>query len=718
MLIGFDTETHLIRPGLLTPPIVCVSWAHNAKDLDGEPITREGFLRHTARGDGALTMWSGLLRHDQSLPLVEELLDTEEVILVGAHIAYDMGVVAAKWPHLLRKIFDAYDAGRIRDVLIRQKLLDIAAGCYRGYFDERGQWTQFNYSLDDLSRRFFDTALDKGEDSWRLRYAELENVPLANWPERALTYPCDDTVTPLLVHAEQETCRFAPDDPQTCLERGWLVDQERQCAAAWSLHLQSVYGVRTNRTRVERLVAQTTATLDRLRAALVEGGLVRVQIGVRSKKVKITRDTKAAKARIEAVMSAQGRPLKLTAKRQTSLDEDACDQSGDKLLSYYAQYTSLSTILTKDVPVLMAGTRVPIQPSYEVLLETGRTSASGDAKGDGTVGYPIQVIRRAMEPRCPLCEFKNGASATKCKKCDTPMVPVTGIRECFAPRYGWLYADADYDGVELKGFSQVCINTVGFSRMGERLNAGMDVHLDVAAQLLSITYEYAKEALKGDHGLEWQKKIKDARQLAKALNFGLPGGLSAAGRDGHGGFREYARASFGLNLTQERCVELKDQWFATWPEASEYFRWVRNQLDPMSNKAHLVQFYSGRHRGEVTFTEAANGNFQALAADAAKAALYAVAKACYIETESPLYGSRPVMFIHDQIICEVPTPVAHEAATELGRLMCLHGSKFMPDVPLTTTPCLSTCFSKDAVALYDANGRLLPWSPKEEAVAA
>src|SRR3972149_7327947 len=209
MLVGFDTETHLIRPGLLTPPIVCVSWAHDAIDLS-ESITSEGFTRQTNREDRNL--WSGLLRHDQSLPFVEELLDTEDIILVGAHIAYDMGVIAAKWPPPLRKVFDAYDAGRIRDVLIRQKLLDIAAGCYRGYFDERGQWTQFNYSLDDLSQRFFDTALDKGENSWRLRYAELENVPLANWPEAALVYPCEDTVTPLLVHAEQETCRYASED--------------------------------------------------------------------------------------------------------------------------------------------------------------------------------------------------------------------------------------------------------------------------------------------------------------------------------------------------------------------------------------------------------------------------------------------------------------------------------------------------------------------------
>ena len=44
-------------------------------------------------------------------------------------------------------------------------------------------------------------------------------------------------------------------------------------------------------------------------------------------------------------------------------------------------------------------------------------------------------------------------------------------------------------------------------------------------------------------------------------------------------------------------------------------------------------------------------------------------------------------------------------------LVALHGE---PDVPATVTPCLATCWSKDAAAIYDANKRLVPWSPPEE----
>jgi len=699
MLLSYDTETFLIRPGRQAPPPVCASYAH---DSGYEPgwHSDPNQSRQGVETVGLQKISTGVLHHTQILALVEHALNNKSVTLVTANGPYDMAVCAARWPHLLPAIFAAYEDGRIRDVLIRQKLLDIAAGCYGGYFDNGGKWVQFGYSLGALASRILAMTLDKGADSWRLRYGELYDVPFDEWPEPAIEYPRKDAVAPLLIYDEQEPFR----------ERGWLDDENRQCAASWPLQLMNVYGVRTDPERVAKLIRETTETAGRLRKSLIAGGLVRTETGPRSGKTKITRNTKAAKARMVSIMGAKGLPVKSTASGDVALDEEACEATEDRLLIQYAEYTSLGTVLSKDIPVLLAGTKIPIQPHYEVLRETGRTAASGDARGDAAVGYNVQNMRRATEPRCPACFKKNSANATKCKKCDLPMVPVTGIRECFVPRPGFYYADCDYDGVELRAFSQVCILTVGFSRMAERLNAGMDVHLDVAAQLASVSYEFALEASKGLHGPEMRTLIKDNRQLAKALNFGLPGGLSASGRDGNGGFRAFARG-YGLHLSRERCEELKQAWFATWPEASAYFRWIKSTIDLINNEAHVVQFFSNRHRGRTSFTVAANGYFQGLAADAAKAALFAVSRACYTEPESPLYGSRPVLFIHDQIICEVPISMGHEAATELGRVMCEAGSKYTPDVPLTCTPCLSTCFSKDAVAIYDRHGRLVPWSP-------
>ncbi len=707
VLLALDSETFLIRPALQAPPLVCVSWAHRRDALpNGYPLCQEPDVDYVVPQSIAdRAAWAGLRRHDTALPLIESALDDADTTLVLANSPFDMAVFAAKWPHLIPKIFAAYDDGRIADVLIRQKLIDIAAGCYRGYFNEHGVWVSWGkspYSLDAISQRLLGVTLDKADDGWRLRYSELHDVPLGRWPDRARDYALTDAVSTLFAYEVQEAYR----------ERGWLEDEGRQAAASWALQLLSVYGVRTDPDRVARLSRQTKKRADELLSLLVDQGLVRVEVGKRNGKVKVTRSTKVAKERMVAKLAEKGIEPKLTESGEVALDEDACEMTGDRVLRCYAEYASILTVLSKDLPVLEAGTVYPIQPRYEVLLETGRTSAGGDTKGERAYGYNVQNIRRASAPRCPSCETKNDAAARKCKACERLLEPVLGIRECFVPRRGYVYADADYDGLELRTFAQCCILAVGFSRMAERLNAGMDVHLDVAAQLLNTNYDFALEASKGLHGDEWKKRVKDSRQIAKGLNFGLPGGLSAAGRDGTGGFRGYLIASGGPALSYEKCEELKRQWFAAWPEAPEYFRWVRDQLDPVHKEANVVQFFSGRHRGRIPFTVAANGFFQGLGADAAKAALFAVSKACYVDRTSPLYGSRPVMFIHDQIIVEVPEPVAHEAATELGRVMCAAGSVFLPDVPLTTTPCLSRVFSKDAVAIYDERKRLVPWEPK------
>jgi len=681
-MISLDTETFRTQPGLLAPPLVCTSWA-----------TREA---------------SGLLHHTESYEYVKYWIEHEHI--VGANIAFDMGVFCAKWPELIPLVFDAYDNGRIKCVIVRQKLIDIGHGMYRGFWDEKNKFQSVEYNLEDLARRYspelglleklsgqkMPLDLDKGDDGWRLRFGELYNVPLDQWPERAKTYALGDAKWPVVIHDGQEKER----------SNGFLEDECRQAAADFVLQLMSIWGTKTDPVWVDRLEKTTNRIADELRTRLMSYGLVETVKATKTKPAKTKRNTKTAKQRMAEVCLALGIKTKLTEKGQICLDEDACTATADPILIDYAQYSSLSTVVSKDIPTLRAGTQFPIQPRYEVLLETGRTSASGDKKKANVersrYGYNVQNIRR-----------------------------LPGIRECFVPRPGFYFADADYDGLELRTVAQVCLLTVGFSRLAESLNKGLDAHLDLATEIIAaegggdISYQFAQEAIEGRHGEEWKKKLEDARQMSKVANFGLAGGLSAAGRDGQGGLREYARVMFQIKMTIAEADKLRANWFKKWPEFVQYFQWLKS-LQNHHGEINLVHFFSNRHRGRCTFTVAANGLFQSLGADAAKAALFAVSKACYSEVAcygcggkgsdcclgrgiSAMYGSRPSLFIHDQIISEVPIPIAHEAAIEKGRIMCVEGSKFLPDVPLTTTPCLAMRYSKKAKAVYDQNKRLIPW---------
>lgn len=680
-LLALDSETWLIEPGTLGPPLVCVTY------YDGE---RRGILHHT-----------------EALTFIENALYSETII--GANISYDLGVFAAKWPHLLHSIFRAYDEGRIRDVQLRQKLIDNAHGYLEGGPDKSGKWVKYTYSLDALCQRLLGRKLDK--DTWWHGYQKLHDIPCELWPKGAVEYAVDDAVAAWDVYSHQEVFR----------DRQVLEDEQRQSAAQWALHLMSMRGVRTDPAHVEKFTNKVMRNMTLLQAKLLQQGLLRgpkVRLGKKTKATlrkakktqasalfarlvdkgrfnqdddppeivgKITRDTKAAKARVVLACQKLGIEPKLTDKGQISLDEDQCSNLAaiDSIMADYGAYSALVSVASKDLPILKIGTSLPIQTSYEVLKETGRTSSKDPKPGRGgtrtVYGANMQNLRRLF-----------------------------GIRECFVPRAGYYYADADYDGQELRTFAQCCKIFVGFSKLADALNAGLDVHLELGSRLAKMaSYAYAKEALKGLHGPEEKKKISDARQLAKVANFGFPGGMSAAG------FMDFARRGYKLLMTLEEAENLRNNWLETWPEAGLYFRYVRSLLNQETNEANICQLFSLRWRGRTRYTAACNSFFQGLASDASKCALYAVTRACYAEPESPLYGSYPVLFIHDQIICEVPQDRAHEAAVELGRLMREEGSRFVPDVPLTTEPCLTTCYSKSAQAQYDKDKRLVPWSPEE-----
>src|SRR5579885_1270547 len=219
-VVAVDTETCLISARCKAPPLVCVTWAVNDH--------------------------SGLIKWDQdhySITVGSKYTTAEirhwlesDIILVGANIAYDMGVLAAQWPHLLPLIFQAYEDNRITDIQLRQRLIDIAHGELDHPKHRVGKGC---YSLQALAKRHLGIELDK--DTWRLGYGELRDVPGEQWPEGARKYATDDAVSTLRVYEAQE--------PYTHL----LTDQWRQAKHAFWLHLMSCWGFRTDLAKVQVL---------------------------------------------------------------------------------------------------------------------------------------------------------------------------------------------------------------------------------------------------------------------------------------------------------------------------------------------------------------------------------------------------------------------------------------------------------------------------------
>jgi len=359
---------------------------------------------------------------------------------------------------------------------LRQQLLDIAAGEFRGKFREfpkeveltdedlaagalpgtkkivkGARWVQHNYDLSDVYYRASGNRLDK--DTWRLRYGELLDVPIEHWPEGARHYALEDSTAALVAFLNQE------------VHAQYIPDQFRQARAAWALQLTATWGLRTDAQGVDLLEKGTIEALSEIEGGLKEAGLVR------SGKKDGTRDTKAAKLRMLAVCAASGKPVRLTEKGNISLDSDACEASEDPLLEDYAALTSLKTVINKDIPILRAGLVFPVHTSYG-LAASGRSTSSKPN---------VQNPKR-----------------------------LPGFRECWKPRDGHIYAQADFSGLELHTLAQTCLTLFGQSEMAKVLNAKRDPHTEMAASLLNISYEEAVARKKaGDDELD------NARQTSK-----------------------------------------------------------------------------------------------------------------------------------------------------------------------------------------------------------
>jgi len=674
-LVAFDTETYLIRDGLIAPPMVCLSWADGA-----------GNLALLGRED-ALAWW----RHN---------IKRRELSWAGHNLAYDMVVMANECPDTLPHIFMAYLEGRVHDTMLREALLKNAAGTY----------SNKNEGLALLTKRYLNrdrSEEKKGVDAWRLRYAELVDIPVADWPAAARNYALDDaadTLKVVLAQARANGWVFASGaKTNQVLPDGSIVDEKAQCRAALALQLMSTYGLLVDQEAAQtleesyrdeanrlmlKLIARgikdksgkthTKVVRDLIIAALTRAATDEQREAAHQLTVDARREFEAGEARAVAA-EEKARPGSWTATRQhvarvaawgslgftmptsatgrIKTGEEILETIEDEDIELLVEWTGADKRLSTYLEPMTSSTGHALCPSYDVLKRSGRTSSYNPN---------IQNFPRSG-----------------------------GERECFIPREGFLYVAADYSTVELRAWAQVCLDLGIPSEMAAALQAGLDLHTDLGAQLACVTYETMQRALKGEEPTLPKARAKLFRGAAKPANFGLPVGMGASK------FEESARKSYGVDFDDlgVTAQEVRDVWYERWTEAYPYFAHVKallygtGEYDTVEGedgetyerevmKCDIRHPRSGRVRGGCFFTDAANSYFQGMAADGAKEALFRVALECYADPSSPLFGSRPVAFIHDEIIIEAPGDRVQGAAARLSEVMIEAMAVYIPDIPI------------------------------------
>lgn len=604
--IAIDTETELITATEPTPRLVCLSYS------DGELSDLVGYRDAAA---------------------VLSMVEDSGANIVGHNFAFDASVLSAHDPDLQTMMFCLYEGGRVRDTLHREALARIA----RGTLDTEGP-----LSLDFLSSKYLGRTLDKGEDGWRLRYGELRETPLADWPERARAYPIADAATTHELYARQK------DRP----------DEVLQARADFALRMMAVHGVVTDEAAVDAFELSLLETIVARRDALREAGILKPK-KKREPDGEQSRDMKKIHALIE---EALGEQTPRTPTGRVQADEDALEAAAPRhpVLATLAEYQHASKLLDTYVPVVRVGIDHPIHCSYRVLVASGRTS-------------------------CSRPNWQN-------------LPREAGARECVVPRKGKVFVAADYNVAELRALAQVCYSWFGYSALREAFLKDRDPHLELAATLLSISYDEAVARRKVHDPI-----VVEARQFAKIPNFGFPGGLGAEA------FAIYARR-YGHDVSPERARELKAAWAMQWPEMRQYFEMAGQVTGDLGEK-RIEQYGSGRVRGGLSFTQAANTMFQGLVADCAKDATWEVTRRCYTVPTSKLYGARPIFFVHDELILEADEEQAADAAEELVEVMEEIEAKWLRDVPPAAEGKLMRRWSKKAEPVR-RDGRLIPWEDR------
>ncbi|MFT4572682.1 MAG: DNA polymerase-1 [Hyphomicrobiaceae bacterium] len=214
------------------------------------------------------------------------------------------------------------------------------------------------------------------------------------------------------------------------------------------------------------------------------------------------------------------------------------------------------------------------------------------------------------------------------------------FRALFHAPQGRSLVVADYSQIELR----VAALLSGDRLMLQAYERGEDLHRATAA---AIT------------GLPIAEIDAEARQLAKAVNFGLLFGQGARG------LAAYARSSYGVAMTEAQATIARQAFFDTWPELAAWQRKVGRDAE----RTGTVTTPGGRpinlRRGgrEVHYTEALNTPVQGGAAEILMAALGRL---------RPLLEHGRAMLVnvvHDELVLEVDDESAAEIAAEVEDAM-------------------------------------------------
>ncbi len=446
MAIGIDFESHLISNDWPIPKPVCLSWAKgNEKGL--------------------------LIGSNMEVFLKKQFEENE--LLIAHNATFEALVIYEHFPKLRPLLIKHIESGKFFCTMLYQQLLNNLTKS-----DSK------DLSLAGLVKKYYkkDISEDKKKpDAWRLRYSELDGVPLSQWPQEAKDYAIMDSV-------------YAKDLYLTQMRINSHIIYSTHLLASYVLNIFAARGMLIDKERVQILDDEINAILNPTYDELEKTGFMK-----RDKRGKLSKNVKILK---EYIME-NFKVLSKTNKGAVQVSGKALDlyvlEKDDDILKkfrYIGQYEKAKTafvarLKTAD-PVIITG--------YNAIVRSGRTSSRA------TGAYPSVNIQQ--QPR--------------------GLKGVTwDIRNCYIPRPGFKLVTIDYNNLELLSCANQLKNFYGESKMCDIINGGdfpTDLHSVFACELMSSN---TKRIITYDKYVSNKKKEgwKEYRSKGKPVTLGVPGGM-------------------------------------------------------------------------------------------------------------------------------------------------------------------------------------------------
>jgi DNA polymerase-1 len=218
----------------------------------------------------------------------------------------------------------------------------------------------------------------------------------------------------------------------------------------------------------------------------------------------------------------------------------------------------------------------------------------------------------------------------------------------------------DYNAIELR----VLADFTGDERLVELFQQGRDPHTETAMHILGVSPEAV---------------TKDARDKAKAINFGLMNGMGAAS------LVTYALENFGVVMSLEEAEEYKRKYFELYVRVLYWHECVREEKpDALRTASGRLRYFAEPNKYNAKLCTPIQGT----AADGMKLAMVRLAP------QLKRLEAQMILAVHDELLVEAPEECAEEVK-ELMRDCTIAGmKKYVLSVPVVVDPKVMSRWEK------------------------